>query len=239
MLAGYRIVSPDELGVWSGDFVQISVYKWLDNRMSLMTECIKRCRDSNTNYVVHPVGYELLNEGYEGLAEIDQMAMNSDWALIIHDERNSNGERLGNAEQKKFRQILDRFNEHSPITIENAASTADAPWFWNTFAKSITLDIGHIEASGLNSVDYINSLDEKTINKIDYVHLHRKGEWRSGLIDHWPITPECRELRALGVLLVKRPDVRVILELNETQGTGENLELVRQLWDELKPQGKT
>lgn len=237
MLAGYRIVSPDELGVWPGDFVQISVYKWLDNRMSLMTECMKRCRAANVHYVVHPVGYELLNESEEGLAEIDLMARNSDWTLILHDER-SNGERLTEADQKRFREILNRFNGESPISIENAANTADAPWFWDTFARSITLDIGHIEASGFNSIEYINSLDRETIDKIDYVHLHRKGEWRSGLIDHWPVTPDCRELQALGVLLVKRPEARVILELNETQGTGENLELVRNLWDELGTRGK-
>jgi hypothetical protein len=237
MLAGYRAVSPDEVGYWPGDFVQISCYRWLDNRMELMTECARRCREKGIPYVIHPVGYELLKADEREMNEIREMAVKAGWALLLHDER-PNGNRVNGEEIARLWKILNELGRHTTLSIENAASTEDSPWFWKTFADSITLDIGHIEASGFNSIEYIEGLDKELTDKIDYVHLHRKGPFRSGLIDHWPVTPDCREVEALKALLGKRPGARVILELNEVEETGENLNLVRSVWEELRAQGK-
>jgi len=238
MLAGYRVVSPEEVGFWPGDFVQVSCYKWLDNRMALMNECIKRCRTQGIPYVIHPVGYELLKSNKEELEEVREMAMKAGWALLLHDER-TDGARIHGKDIGRLWKIINELERHTMLSFENAASTEDAPWFWKTFADSVTVDIGHIEASGFDSVGYIESLDGDIIEKVHYVHLHRKGPFRSGLIDHWPVKAGCRELDALRVLLGKRPDARVILELNEVEETGENLNLVRSLWEEVRAQGKT
>jgi sugar phosphate isomerase/epimerase len=117
----------------------------------------------------------------------------------------------------------------TPVSFENATDTRDVIWFWNNYADSITLDIGHVEVAGMDSVQFVNFLDTSLIDKIQYVHLHRNNGWRNGLTDHWYITPDCKEVKALKELLRRKQDVGIILEINETEKTEESLRILRQI----------
>jgi sugar phosphate isomerase/epimerase len=119
------------------------------------------------------------------------------------------------------------------ISFENATHVADVRWFWDNYAESITFDIGHAEVAGLDSIAFVRSLDDETVGKIEYVHVHRNNGLHGGITDHWPLTPGCREVEALRELLRRKSGIGVILELNETEQIGESLRILRHLRDEL------
>ncbi len=66
------------------------------------------------------------------------------------------------------------------------------------------------------------------------MHIHRNNGWHGGLTDHWPLSPDCRELRALEELIKIKSDVSIILEINETEMTEDSLKILRALRDRLK-----
>jgi sugar phosphate isomerase/epimerase len=227
VLAGYRVLYPEEVGTWEADILQVTVYRGLRDNIGLMKNCARMCREMGFPYVVHPVGYSLLEE--ETLRSLRVMAQWSDRALILHDERSPEGGRLGGAHEDRFRGALKELSSMAVISFENATYTPDATWFWKNYADSITLDIGHVEAAGLDSEEFVRSLESADVEKIQYVHMHRNNGLRGGLTDHWPLAPGCRELGALEELLKRRQDITVILEINETEMTGESLKLLREL----------
>ncbi|MDI6889741.1 MAG: hypothetical protein QMC83_02210 [Thermodesulfovibrionales bacterium] len=95
------------------------------------------------------------------------------------------------------------------------------------FANSVTLDIGHVEAAGIDSVRFVKELKADIIDKLSFVHIHRyNGPHNGGLRDHWGLLEGCRELRALGFLLEKKMDIGVILEINDMENLGESLKLL-------------
>jgi hypothetical protein len=227
MKAGTRILYHEEVEWWNADILQISVYNGMDRNLEIMRRSAQKCRESGSRFVIHPVGYSLLNG--EAIDDLQEMAEMTDIALILHDERSVEGGRLSGQYVKRFRDVLDGLKAVSDISFENAVNTADVKWFWNNFAESVTLDVGHVESAGLDSVKYVRSLDHDIIDKLQFVHMHRNNGPRGGLTDHWPLTPDCRELTALNELLKMKSDISVILEINELEMIGESLKLLRAL----------
>ena len=218
---------PKEVGVWDAEVLQISLYRGMKDNLEIMRECVAACKKAGTGYVIHPVHFSLLEE--DTFVDLMEMAELADLALIIHDERMPDGGRLEGPFKRRFGEVLKQLGTATQVSIENAAHTGDAQWFWDSFADSITLDIGHIESFGLNSEHFVESLDNEIIEKIQFVHIHRNNGLHGGITDHWPLTPECRELSALRSLLKKNPDVSVILELNEVEEIGNSLDILRTL----------
>lgn len=227
MRIGYRVVRPDEVGLWQADIVQISVYGGQSGALETVRECASECADRGIAHVLHPVGYGLLEPG--ALKALMEMALWAGEALILHDERAPDGGRLGGALMDYYLAALEELGALTRVSLENSTYTQDVRWFWDAFAESVTLDMGHIESSGMDSHEFVSGLDEKTLAKVDYVHMHRNWKVRGGITDHWPLTPGCSELGALSGLLGRKGDVAVILEINETEMTGESLGLIRAL----------
>jgi hypothetical protein len=227
MKAGTRIVYPDDISRWEADIFQISVYRGISDHMKVMEESCSRCRDKGKNYVIHPVGFSVLRG--DDLDSISRMAELADLALILHDERTAAGERLDAPAVDAFHSALHALSDLAEISIENAAATGDIDWFWSEFADSVTLDIGHVESSGLDSVGFVKAIEDRVIDKLQYVHIHRNNGLHGGITDHWPLTADCREVSALRELLRRKSDISVILELNEVESIGDNLSLLRSL----------
>jgi hypothetical protein len=232
MIIGYRITQPEELGAWEADFVQITVFQGAEGNLPTAERCVSLCRDMEVSFVMHPVNYTVLGSNPMQLAEVRELALKADLALILHDERAPGGGRLSGEQAGVLRGVIKELSEICPVSFENSLNTADAPWFWSNFAESVTLDIGHVDAAGLNSIEYVESLSPEIIRKICFVHIHKNGPLRYGLTDHHPLTPECREVQALRALLKRKSSVGVILELIETDGIGESLQILRDLRDE-------
>ncbi|MDA8388492.1 MAG: hypothetical protein M0Z58_07530 [Nitrospiraceae bacterium] len=231
MLAGYRITRPEEAGRFRADLVQISVYRGMKGNLGRVEACARACREIGRPYVIHPVNYSLLDEDPRTLSELKAMAEWSDLGFILHDEVSPGGGRVMGGPAERLRRNIGEMEALAPVSFEDAVNVTDVLWFWGIFARSVTLDIGHLEAAGIDALEFVKALDPGTAGKIDFVHMHRKHLLRGGLVDHWPLVPGCRELAALGELLKSRPDVRAILELNEDE-TENNLRLLYALDEE-------
>ncbi|MDA8090416.1 MAG: hypothetical protein M0Z61_09390 [Nitrospiraceae bacterium] len=223
MLAGYRITQPEEAGRFRADLVQISVYKGADGNLDRVADCARACREINRPYVIHPVNYSLLDQDPQTFLELKEMAGWSGLGFIFHDETAPDGGRVTGELAENLRRNIDRLQ--IPVSFEDAVNVKDVLWFWKNFATSITLDVGHLESAGIDSVEFVKKLDPGTVGRIDFVHMHRKHLFRGGLADHWPLVPGCRELQALEELVRSNPDVRAILELNEDE-TEDSLKLL-------------
>jgi hypothetical protein len=231
MLIGTRVLYPEEVEYWDADLLQVSIYRGMNGGLDFMRKCALACKDAGIRYVIHPVKYSLLqNDLFEDLMEMAGLA---DLALIMHDEKSADGGRLEGESEDVFRKSLGKLKAVTNVSIENSADTTDISWFWDNFADSITLDIGHVESSGLNSVEFVKALDAASIEKIRFVHIHRNNGLRGGITDHWPLTPACREIRALRELIRIKPDVSVILEINEIEAIVESMDILRALRQEL------
>ncbi len=231
MLVGYRITRPEEAGRFRADLVQISVYRGMEGNPERVEACAHACMGIGRPYVIHPVNYSLLDEDPQTLSDLKAMARWSDLGFILHDEATAGGGRVSGRLAETLRKNLDELKSLVPVSIEDAVNVRDILWFWKNFADSVTLDVGHLEAAGIDSVEFVKKLDAGTMGKIDFVHMHRKYRFRGGLVDHWPLVPGCRELAALRELLKSRRDVRAILELNEDE-TEDNLKLLYALDEE-------
>lgn len=231
MRIGTRIIRPEDVKRWDAELYQVSMYKgWIED-IELVKQCTGACREKGTPSVIHPVGFSLLHP--DSLRTLKVIAREVDEALILHDERGPVGERLSGEEAGRLRDASGELFSLAPLSFENAADTEDVQWFWRSFAESITLDIGHVEAAGMNSIDFVQALDQVFINRIQYVHIHHNGEFRKGLTDHHPLTSGCRELKSLEELLKRKRDLCVILEINETDRIDDSLKLLRDLRDRL------
>ncbi len=227
MIIGSRVLYPEEVDIRSAEIIQISVYRGMKDNLDIMVDCVRACREAGIRYVIHPVNYSLLHE--ETFDDLRKMAGYTDLSLILHDERSPGGGRLEGRYDIRFRSALEELESITTVSFENAADTGDIRWFWNNYADSLTLDIGHIESSGFNSVDFVVSLDDKTVGSIRFVHMHRNNGLHGGITDHWPLSQDCRELAALQELIKIKPDVMVILEINEIEEIEESLKLLRDM----------
>jgi len=228
MIIGSRVLYPEEVEIWDAEIIQISVYRGMKDNMDIMMSCVRACRRAGRRYVIHPVSYSLLDDGTFG--DLLRMAAYADLSLILHDERAPGGGRLEGAHDICFRRALEELQSITAVSFENAADTGDIRWFWNTYADSVTIDIGHIEAAGFNSVEFVRAFaDDATIGNVRFVHMHRNNGLHGGITDHWPLRQGCREMEALKELIKIKPDVMVILEINEIEETEESLNLLRRL----------
>ena len=134
--------------------------------------------------------------------------------------------------KKRFlKKISGRSAQLCPVSVENAFNSGDVTWFWERFvvpapkAVSITIDIGHLESADIDSISFIRNMPEHLAERITFAHIHHKAGERYGIKDHWPLVPGCREIEALKVLLTRRPDVRVIVELDAADdGMGQSID---------------
>lgn len=231
MIAGTRVVHPKEINRWDSEILQISMYRGMKNNLAEMKECARLCKEKSIPYVLHPVGYSVQKQ--EMLNDVIEMAKCADLALILHDEKRKDGSRLTGEDEVHFRQAMEKLRSITTVSIENSTDTSDIQWYWDNYADNITLDIGHVESAGYDSIEFVKSLESVTIDKIRFVHIHRNNGLHGGITDHWPLNDDCRELKALKELLLVKPDVGVILELNEVEMIGDSLDLLRSLRKEL------
>jgi sugar phosphate isomerase/epimerase len=227
MQIGTRITYTEEISLWDVDLLQISVYHGMKNNLERMKDCVNECRRRGIRYVIHPVLYSLFND--KMFQDIKIMAEWADLSIILHDEKTPDGGRITGDNKKRFKEMLSELKTVAVVSFENATDTRDVLWFWDEYAESITLDIGHLELAGLDSVAFVKSLSQGIVNRIHYVHMHRNNGWRNGLTDHWFLTPDCREVKALKALLERKQGIGVLLEINETEKTEENLKILRTL----------
>jgi hypothetical protein len=179
------------------------------------------------------VGYSVSAGGDQEKA-VMELAEVADLGIILHDERSPGGGRLSGEREERFRRMIGELSKRTAVSFENANDTGDAPWFWERFAESVTLDIGHVEGAGFDSVKYVSELPAAVVEKIDYVHMHHNNGLRGGLTDHWPLREGCREMKALEALLGRRDGFDAILEINELDEVNESIRMLRALWSRLK-----
>ncbi len=230
-LVGYRVSTPEDVGRYPADFVQVSLYYGAPKAMERMLRTVEACRSSNMPYVVHPVDYRLAHPGRDiraGIMEdIRIMARNADIALIVHDETMPDGSRLSGEAADAYRLAVEELSGICPVSVENSSNSHDIRWFWDRYARSITLDIGHLEASKIASAVFVADAAGQLSERLDFVHLHRVNSMRKGLIDHWGLVEGCKELRTLGQLLSITRSCGIILEIIEEEDVGKSLELAR------------
>lgn len=231
MVIGTRVLYAEEIHYWNAELLQISVYHGMDRNIEMMEKTARACKAAGVRYVMHPVRYSLLDE--HKLKDVLHMAEWTDLALILHDEKTAGGNRLSGRDETSFRHALKKLKSVTTVSFENAVDTGDIHWFWERFAESVTLDIGHVESAGLDSIAFVNELDEHVLQKLQFVHIHRNNGLRGGITDHWPLSRDCREVKALASLLKKKRDISVILEINEIEQINESLDILRSLRDEL------
>jgi uncharacterized protein (DUF488 family) len=232
MRIGTRVHSSQGINRWDTDILQISVYYGSGDNIKQIKKCAGLCREKEKRYVIHPVFYSILNK--KQFKDLKVMAEWTDLALILHDEKTHDYKRITGEYGITFKRLLRELQSIAPVSFENAVDTKDVVWFWKKYADSVTLDIGHVELAGMNSVEFVKSLDTEVIDKIQYVHLHRNNGWRNGLTDHWYITADCREVKALKELLRRKQDIGVILEVNEKEMIRDNLNLLKAIREEYR-----
>ena len=235
MKIGYRVAYKDEVGTHPADLVQISYWKRFGPTLEEVEETAARCRELKLPYVIHPV-FTPLSETRpahreKNLKELTRLARLTDLGLIVHDETMPGGERLTGERLLQYQETLTYLTTLCPVSLENATNTVDIDWFWRRIPGPITLDLGHFEASGVDSVQRMATLPESLLSRVNYVHMHRNnGKHGDGNItDHWPLTESCAEVGALRTLLRRKKDLLVILEVNELDQMGESLSILRGL----------
>ncbi|MGD2080203.1 MAG: hypothetical protein PVJ36_03630 [Nitrospirota bacterium] len=233
MRIAYRVTRPEDVGRWEGDFAQLSVYRHWEGSLPGAWECVRLLKEQGIRYVIHPVGYSVAAGGDQEKA-VMELAEVADLGIILHDERSPGGGRLSGEREERFRRMIGELSKRTAVSFENANDTGDAPWFWERFAESVTLDIGHVEGAGFDSVKYVSELPAAVVEKIDYVHMHHNNGLRGGLTDHWPLREGCREMKALEALLGRRDGFDAILEINELDEVNESIRMLRALWSRLK-----
>jgi sugar phosphate isomerase/epimerase len=234
MIYGYRVVKEEEVGLYPVNLIQISVYRGFGEAIDQMMKAASACRSLNLRYVIHPVGYFISETREDQKARtmelMQKIVHHVDLALIVHDETTPWGTRLEGIYEDTYRKALLELSEVCPLSIENANNSYDIEWFWRRFAKSVTLDIGHLEAAGIDSIEFVQKLGEDIIEKLNFVHIHRfNGLHGGGLRDHWGLLKDCRELKALKFLLERKRDIGVILEIIDVENLGESLKLFEML----------
>ena len=114
------MVFPEEVGQWNAEILQISVYRNMDNNLNIMMDSVLACKDSDKHYVIHPVGYSVLDKNdFSTLAIIAEQA---DLALILHDERAPDGERLSGRNEALFKKSVDELGTITHLSFENAVA---------------------------------------------------------------------------------------------------------------------
>lgn len=243
MQIGYRIIRPSDIGTQSVKFAQISLWRKADWGVS-DGECgileaiatARECRRQGIRTVFHPLEYPLTGEQADGTLEMmRQLSVASDLGIIIHDEGGEGRSRLAEADAVQYGVNIRSISSLCPVSIENSYNSGDITWFWERFvlplpaAVSITVDLGHLELAGINSVDFVRDLSPLLVSRVQFVHIHHHDGNSIGWVkDHRPLVPGCREIEALRLLLGRKKDLRVIVELDASEkGMTESIELLK------------
>ena len=247
MELGYRIIRPSDVGSHPLPLVQISLWraaKWgVSEGERAVTEAIEmaeECRRRGIRSVYHPLEYPLTNgHGDRTKDVLRRLARGCDLGIIIHDEGGAGGSRLSGSDAERYEKNVREISSLCPISIENSYNSSDITWFWERFVQpappsvSITLDIGHIELAGLNSVAFVRAMKKELVDSISFVHMHHHDARTGDAVpDHKPLVKGCREIEALKELLNRKSEIGVILELDAAEdGLQQSIELLKQLWN--------
>lgn len=230
MKIGYRATNREEITRYPADLLQISYWKRFGPTLEEVEAMASRCRELKIPYLLHPVFTPLSETDPDlrkkNLEELTRMAHMTDLGLILHDEKLPDGNRLSGARLEQYRKTLDQLAAICPLSIENATFTEDIDWFWKEMGGSITLDMGHFESCGIDSVDKTLSFPQEIIDRVEYVHMHRKNGEHGGILDHWPLTEDCPEVKALKKLVQRKKNISVILEVNEMDQVGKSIAIL-------------
>ncbi len=245
MKIGYRIIRPVDVGTQPVSFAQISLWRVADWGVAAgdqgVTEAIETariCRKLGIRTVFHPLEYPLTNKhAAQTLEVMRRLAAAADLGIIIHDEGGAGGKRLTAAEAEQYEQHVGAMSRLCHISIENSYNSGDISWFWERFVLpapnqlSVTLDIGHLELAGLDSVDFVKNMPNDLLDRITFVHMHHHDSAGYGAVkDHRPLLPDCREIKALKELLKRKQDLWVILELDsKEEGMRRSIQLLENL----------
>ncbi len=245
MELGYRIIRPDDVGKYSLKFAQISLWREADWGVSdgerAVREAIRiaaACRALGVRTVFHPLEYPLVGEpAAKTRAVLKRLAAESDLGIIIHDEGGEDRRRLSAAQAEQYEGVVREAGSLCPVSIENSYNSGDITWFWERFVVrapekvSLTLDIGHLELAGLDSVSFVRNMPQPLIDRMQFVHMHHHdGGSTHSVKDHKPLVAGCREIEALKVLLERKRDLHVVLELDAGQdGMAQSIELLKGL----------
>lgn len=244
MQIGYRIIRPSDAGTQKAGFAQISLWRsanWgvSDGERGVREaiETARECKSRGIRTVYHPLEYLLTGEDARHTVEVlKTLAAASDLGIIIHDEGAGNGSRLAGAEAVQYGVNVRTVSRVCPVSIENSYNSGDIVRFWERFVLpmpetvSITLDIGHLEGAGMDSIAFIGALQEHLVRRIQFVHIHHHDEHAQGVKDHRPLVPGCREIEALKILLKRKKDLWVIVELDAAEeGMKQSIELLEKL----------
>jgi sugar phosphate isomerase/epimerase len=242
MELGYRIIRPQDVGLQPLAFAQISLWRTAAWDIAVgeraVTEAIEIaavCKTLGIRTVFHPLEYPLTTiQASQTMNVMRRLAAASDLGIIVHDEGGAGGERISAAEEAMFKRNLAEISGLCHVSIENSFNSGDIIKFWERFVLparegvSITIDIGHLESAAIDSISFICTLPDRLLSRVHFAHVHHKAEDRSGIKDHLPLVPGCREIEALKELIRRRPDVRVVLELDAgKEGMGQSIELLK------------
>jgi sugar phosphate isomerase/epimerase len=244
MQLGYRIIRPSDVGTQSVNFAQISLWRKADWGVSDGDRGVREaigmaesCRQRGIRTVYHPLEYPLTGELGSGTVEVmRRLAAASDLGIIIHDEGGGNSSRLSGPDAVQYGVNVRALSRLCPISIENSYNSGDITWFWERFvvpmpdAVSITLDIGHLELAGIDSVEFVRTLSDVLVSRIQFVHMHHHdGNSVAWVKDHQPLLPGCREIEALRLLRQRKKGLWVIAELDASEeGMRESIALLEQ-----------
>jgi sugar phosphate isomerase/epimerase len=242
---GYRIIRPDDVGKYPLKFAQISLWRAANWDVAEGEEGVRQaiaiaqtCKARGIRTVFHPLEYPLANAaGPQTLEVMRRLATASDLGIIVHDEGNAGAVRLTDVEAGAYEKNVKEISGLCHLSVENSYNSGDITWFWERFVVpsppnvSMTLDIGHLELAGLDSVSFIRDLPQRLVERITFVHMHHHDAREPRAVkDHKPLVPGCREIEALKVLLERKSDIRVVLELDAAEdGMGQSIELLKNL----------
>lgn len=244
MQLGYRIIRPADVGTQPLSFAQISLWRsanWGvaqgEQAVIEAIEIASACKARGIRTVFHPLEYPLTNEhADQTMGVMRRLAAASDLGIIIHDEGGAGGKSLSVAEEASFEKHLAEISSLCHVSVENAFNSGDITQFWERFVVpapktvSITVDIGHLESADIDAIAFVRDMPQRLIERVNFVHMHHKDTERYGIKDHWPLVAGCREIEALQVLLARRPDVWVVLELDSAKdGMRQSIELLKDL----------
>lgn len=245
MELGYRIIRPDDVGKYPLKLAQISLWRKADwgvadgeEAVRQAIETAKACRARGIRTVFHPLEYPLAGEHAERTLEVLlRLAAASDLGIIVHDEGGAGGRRLSAAESDEYERNIRKISERCLVSIENSYRSGDITWFWERFvvpaqpSVSITLDIGHLELAGLNAISFVRNMPHGLVERMKFAHMHHHDQQDPHEVkDHKPLVAGCSEIEALKLLLQRKRDLHVILELDAAEdGMVQSIELLKDL----------
>lgn len=233
MEIGYRVFKKADVSKFDLDFTQVSIWHKTPTDIGRVACICDELKDLSMPFVIHVLGLYLSDtrpEREEALATLTEYAKLCGMGLILHDETLPNGGRLTGPWRANYEKGLRVLESKCNVSLENSHDSHNALWFWDEFANSITLDIGHFVSAGMDVFQVIKDLSNKHISRLDYVHVHKHNGWKpGGITDHWALEKECFELRALEELLRKKDDVKVVVEVDGDEDLRRSIEMVEEL----------